>query len=56
MRRFGLLHTALDALLGGIPLLGDVFDLLFKSHRKNIHLLTHELDRIEALEKEIAHG
>ncbi len=49
-------NTALDALLGGIPLLGDVFDLLFKSHRKNIRLLSHELDRIEALEKEIIHG
>lgn len=45
-------NTALDGLLGGIPIVGDLFDLLFKSHRKNIRLLVAELDRIEAMEKE----
>jgi len=45
-------NTALDGLLGGIPVVGDLFDLLFKSHRKNIRLLVAELDRIEVMEKE----
>lgn len=49
-------NTALDTLLGGLPVLGDAFDLLFKSNRKNIRLLMTELERIETLEKETTHG
>ena len=49
-------NTALDALMGGIPVVGDLFDLLFKSHRKNIRLLMAELDRVETLERNQRHG
>tara|TARA_R110002020_G_scaffold400596_10_gene610944 strand:+ start:47083 stop:47484 length:402 start_codon:yes stop_codon:yes gene_type:complete len=49
-------NTALDALMGGIPVVGDLFDLLFKSHRKNIRLLMAELDRVETSERNQRHG
>ncbi len=38
------LNTGIDTLLGGIPLIGDAFDLFFKSHRRNVALLRRELD------------
>lgn len=34
-----LLNIALDAILGAIPLLGDVFDFAFKANQKNLELL-----------------
>ncbi len=37
------LNTGVDAVLGSIPLLGDAFDLLYKSHRRNAALLRREL-------------
>tara|TARA_R110000850_G_scaffold275332_1_gene414602 strand:+ start:2917 stop:3318 length:402 start_codon:yes stop_codon:yes gene_type:complete len=49
-------NTALDALMGGIPVVGDLFDLLFKSRRKNIRLLMAELDRVETSERNQRHG
>lgn len=36
-----LLNLALDAVLGAIPLLGDVFDVLHRAHRRNLSLLRH---------------
>lgn len=36
-------NTGVDAVLGSIPLIGDAFDLVFKSHRRNVSLLRHEL-------------
>jgi hypothetical protein len=35
-------NVAIDLLLGAIPVLGDVFDWVFKAHRRNANLL---LDR-----------
>jgi hypothetical protein len=32
-------NVAIDLLLGAIPVVGDVFDLVFKSHRRNADLL-----------------
>lgn len=32
-------NVAIDTLVGSVPLLGDVFDLAWKSNRKNINLL-----------------
>jgi hypothetical protein len=32
-------NVGLDALVGSVPLLGDVFDLYFKSHRRNVQLI-----------------
>jgi hypothetical protein len=34
-----LLNLGLDAMLGAIPLLGDVFDLGFRANRRNLDLL-----------------
>jgi hypothetical protein len=34
-----LLNLALDALLGAIPLAGDLFDFVFKANEKNVELL-----------------
>lgn len=37
-------NIGLDALVGSVPLLGDVFDVYFKSHRRNADLV---LDHFE---------
>ncbi len=34
-----LVNLAVDALLGAIPLVGDVFDVVFKANRRNLALL-----------------
>lgn len=34
-----VMNLALDALVGAVPFLGDLFDAFFKSHRKNLALL-----------------
>jgi hypothetical protein len=34
-----LINIGLDALLGAIPLLGDVFDFAFKANQKNLELI-----------------
>jgi hypothetical protein len=38
-------NIGLDTLVGAVPLLGDVFDMYFKSHRRNVQLI---LDHFEA--------
>jgi len=43
-------NTGLDMVIGGIPILGDAFDVFFKSHRRNMVLLKRELERIERTE------
>jgi hypothetical protein len=41
-----LINVALDALLGAIPLLGDVFDFAFKANEQNLALIErHRGDR-----------
>ena len=37
-------NLAADSVVGSVPLLGDVFDLFFKSHRRNMQLI---LDHFE---------
>jgi len=32
-------NILLDAIVGAIPLLGDIFDLAFRANRRNLHLL-----------------
>lgn len=44
-------NTGIDMLIGGIPLVGDLFDVVFKSHRRNIEILKQELERIETAEQ-----
>jgi hypothetical protein len=36
-------NTAVDFLVGGIPVAGDVFDAVFKANRRNIELLKRDL-------------
>lgn len=38
-------NVAIDALLGAVPLVGDLFDLAHKSNAKNVRLLLQDLDR-----------
>lgn len=38
-------NIGLDTLVGAVPLLGDVFDVYFKSHRRNVQIV---LDHFEA--------
>jgi hypothetical protein len=38
-------NVALDGLVGAVPLLGDAFDVMFKSNRRNMQLLRNWLDR-----------
>ncbi|MEL6644832.1 MAG: DUF4112 domain-containing protein [Pseudomonadota bacterium] len=40
-------NTGIDMVVGGVPILGDAFDVFFKSHRRNIAILKRELARIE---------
>ncbi|MBI3118266.1 MAG: DUF4112 domain-containing protein [Candidatus Hydrogenedentes bacterium] len=34
-----VINVILDALLGAIPVLGDVFDFVYKANRRNLVLL-----------------
>jgi hypothetical protein len=34
-----ILNVGIDALVGAVPVLGDVFDVVFKAHRRNAELL-----------------
>jgi len=38
-------NTAIDLVIGGIPVIGDAFDVFFKSNRRNIAILKRELGR-----------
>lgn len=40
-------NTLFDASIGAIPVIGDLADLFFKSHRRNIALLKAEAGHIE---------
>lgn len=57
LARMGL-NAGIDMLVGGIPLVGDIFDVAFKSHRKNLALLQREMQRksTQDTKKEIAHA
>jgi hypothetical protein len=43
-----LANTAIDSLLGAIPLFGDVFDFAFRSNTRNIRLLLRHLKERES--------
>lgn len=40
-----LMNLALDALLGVVPLLGDIADIAFKANERNVKLLVDRADR-----------
>jgi hypothetical protein len=35
----------MDAVFGSVPLVGDIFDVAFKSNRRNVALLRRHLDQ-----------
>lgn len=39
------LNTGLDATIGAIPVLGDLFDLFFKANNRNIAILKRDLEQ-----------
>ncbi|MEM0986709.1 MAG: DUF4112 domain-containing protein [Pseudomonadota bacterium] len=41
-----LLNSGVDATVGAIPLVGDLFDLLNRSNQRNIRMLRRELQRL----------
>lgn len=43
-------NVALDAIVGAIPLLGTVFDVVFKAHQRNARLLSDWADQPSAVE------
>lgn len=45
------LNTGIDTLIGSIPLIGDIFDVAFKSNRRNVALLRSEMQRDAPLPK-----
>ncbi len=38
-------NTTIDAVVGAIPIVGDVFDVAYRSNRKNIDLLRRHIDK-----------
>lgn len=38
-------NIALDAILGSVPLVGDIFDFAFRSNTKNVRLLLDHLEK-----------
>ncbi|WP_424926962.1 DUF4112 domain-containing protein [Amaricoccus tamworthensis] len=43
------INTGVDFVVGGVPVLGDAFDLFFKSHRRNMALVRSELNRPDGM-------
>lgn len=41
------LNSGIDFVIGSIPLIGDIFDIGFKSHRRNVALLRRHFDVTE---------
>jgi hypothetical protein len=40
-----LANVGIDCAVGAVPVLGDAFDLIWKSNRRNLHLLRRHLER-----------
>ena len=38
-------NIAIDGVVGAVPLLGDAFDLVWKSNRRNLYLLRRHIER-----------
>lgn len=57
LARMGV-NAAIDLAIGSVPIIGDVLDVAFKSHQKNLALLKTELQRqvVHATSQEVAHG
>lgn len=42
-----IFNMILEATLGAIPILGDIFDMFFKANQRNVRLLERQLDKVE---------
>ncbi len=40
-----IVNVGIDYVVGAIPFLGDIFDLVFKANRRNLAILRDELER-----------
>ena len=49
-------NAGIDFVVGGVPILGDAFDVFFKSNRRNLALLEKELGLAALDPKEARHG
>lgn len=52
LARMGV-NTAVDFVVGGVPILGDLLDVAFKANRRNIALLKREMARTQP---QVAHS
>jgi hypothetical protein len=43
-----LLNIAIDALVGTVPIVGDLFDVAWKANRKNLQLIQHYRSNTDA--------
>jgi hypothetical protein len=48
LTRMGL-NVAVDVIVGAVPLIGDVFDVVWKANKRNVRLLERYLERAERL-------
>ena len=57
LARMGL-NAGIDLVVGSIPIIGDMLDVAFKSHKRNLALLQSDMQRkiINASSQEVAHG
>lgn len=46
-----LLNVLVDAAIGSVPVVGDLFDVAFRAHRRNLNLALSDLDVTLALEE-----
>ena len=44
LARMGL-NLAIDSTIGAVPILGDLFDIAFRSHQRNVRLLLNWLEK-----------
>lgn len=57
LARMGL-NAGIDLVVGSVPIIGDMLDVAFKSHKRNLALLQSDMQRkiINASSQEVAHG
>lgn len=46
-----LLNILVDAAIGSVPVVGDLFDVAFRAHRRNLNLALSDLDVTFAIEE-----
>jgi hypothetical protein len=46
-----LLNILVDAAIGSVPVVGDLFDVAFRAHRRNLNLALSDLDVTLAIEE-----